>query len=101
MLTILHSKLFFSIKFIGDTMKLSKLINDYVECNNFEIKIDFDKVKIYYYDKIECFSSSKVVVLCKDKKVIINGKKLVVETMFEEYMIISGNINSIELGNDD
>ena len=82
-------------------MKLSKLVNDYVECNNFEIKINFDKVKIYYYDKIECFSSSKVVVLCKDKKVIINGKKLVVETMFEEYMIISGNINSIELGNDD
>ena len=101
MLTILHSKLFFSIKFIGDTMKLSKLVNDYVECNNFEIKIDFDKVKIYYYDKIEFFSSSKIIILYKDKKIIINGRNMIIETMFEEYLIISGNINSIELGNDD
>ena len=41
-------------KLIAENNKLQekKLVNDYVECNNFEIKIDFDKVKIYYYDKI-------------------------------------------------
>ena len=31
-------------------LKLKKIIDDYVECNNFEIKIIDGKVKIYYYD---------------------------------------------------
>ena len=33
-------------------MKIANIINDYVECNLFEIKIIDDRVKIYYYDKI-------------------------------------------------
>lgn len=79
-------------------MKLRKIIDNYVECNTFEIKIIDGKVKIYYYDKIDKFSSSRIVILKDNKRTIINGKKLVIETMFEEFIVISGLISSIELG---
>lgn len=79
-------------------MKLKKIIDDYVECNNFEIKIIDRKVKIYYYDNIERFTSNLIEVSSKNDRFIIKGKKLVIETMFVEYMVISGDIKMIELG---
>lgn len=78
-------------------MKLRKVIDDYVECNNFEIKIINGKVKIYYYDNIESFTSSMIVISSKNGTFKVKGKNLVIETMFEEYMVISGNINALEL----
>ena len=79
-------------------MKLKKIIDDYVECNNFEIKIIDRKVKIYYYDNIERFTSNLIEVSSKNDRFIIKGKSLVIETMFVEYMVISGDIKMIELG---
>lgn len=79
-------------------LKLKKIIDDYVECNNFEIKIIDKKVKIYYYDNIERFTSNLIEVSNKNDRFIIRGKNLVIETMFVEYMVISGDIKMIELG---
>ena len=79
-------------------MSLRKVINDYVECNNFEIKITNKKVKVYYYDNIENFTSSKVTISKDNELINIKGMDLVIETMFKEYLVISGKINSIELG---
>ena len=66
-------------------MKLKKIIDDYVECNN-------------YYDNIERFTSNLIEVSNKNDRFIIRGKNLVIETMFVEYMVISGDIKMIELG---
>lgn len=79
-------------------LKIRKIIDDYVECNNFEIKIIDRKVKIYYYDNIERFTSNLIEVSSKNDRFIIKGKNLVIETMFKEYMVISGDIKMIELG---
>lgn len=79
-------------------MKIRKIIDDYVECNNFEIKIIDRKVKIYYYDNIERFTSNLIEVSSKNDRFIIKGINLVIETMFKEYMVISGDIKLIELG---
>lgn len=79
-------------------MNIKKIINDYVECNEFEIKIINGKVKIYYYDKIEHFSNSKIIVSKGNQKVRVEGNELVIETMFEELIIIAGNVNQIVLG---
>lgn len=82
-------------------LKLRKVIDNYIECNNFEIKIVDRKVKVYYYGNIESFTSS-VIVISKDEDVVkIKGKNLVIETMFPEYVVISGNIKSLELGNNE
>lgn len=79
-------------------MKLKNIIDNYVECNTFQIKIINKKIKIYYYSKIEGFSSTQIEVLNDNNIVKIKGKNLVIETMFKEYIVISGNIKSIELG---
>lgn len=79
-------------------VNIKKIINDYVECNEFEIKIIKNKVKIYYYDKVEHFSSEKIIVLKNNDNYIIEGKNLVIETMFEEDLVICGNIKKITLG---
>lgn len=79
-------------------MKISNIINDYVECNLFEIKIIDDRVKIYYYDKIEHFSNSKIIVSKADKNYKIEGKNLIIEKLFKEFLVIKGNINKISLG---
>ncbi len=79
-------------------MNIKKIINDYVECNEFEIKIIKNKVKIYYYDKVEHFSNEKIIVLKNNDNYIIEGKNLVIETMFEEILVICGNIKKITLG---
>lgn len=69
-----------------------------MECNEFEIKIIKNKVKIYYYDKVEHFSNEKIIVLKNNDNYIIEGKNLVIETMFEEILVICGNIKKITLG---
>lgn len=69
-----------------------------MECNEFEIKIIKNKVKIYYYDKVEHFSNEKIIVLKNNDNYIIEGKNLVIETMFEEVLVICGNIKKITLG---
>ncbi len=80
-------------------VNIRKIINDYVECNNFEIKFTGGKVKVYYHDKIEHFSSDTIIVSKDDKKYKIEGKNMVIETMFKEMIVISGKVNKITLGN--
>ena len=82
-------------------MDIRKLVNDYVECNNFEIKIIDNKVKIYYYDSIDHFSSNKIIIMNNNKKYSVLGKKLVIESMYKEQIVIKGNIKSIVLENED
>ncbi len=79
-------------------VNIKRIINDYVECNEFEIKIIRGKVKVYYHDKIEHFSSDKIIVSKEGKRYAIEGKNMVIETMFEEMIVISGKINKITMG---
>lgn len=80
-------------------MNIRKLVDNYVECNEFEIKIINDKVKVFYYDKISHFSQCKISVVKNNKKIDIEGKNLVIETMFEELIVISGDIWKITMLN--
>ena len=78
-------------------MNLRKVLDDYVECNNFEIRYINNKITVFYYDTIENFTSN-IIEIKKDNKIIkIKGKNIVIETMFEEYLIINGDISLIEL----
>lgn len=79
-------------------MILKKIVDDFVECNNFEVKIKDRKVRIYYYDKIDSFTSNTIVVSKSEHIIKVKGKNLVIETMFPEYIVISGSIKQLELG---
>ena len=80
-------------------MNFMRLVNDYTECNKFEIQLDSSKAKIFYYDSIKNFSSNKIIILKDKKDYVIKGRNLVIDTMFVEYLIITGEIFSIEIGN--
>lgn len=72
-----------------------------MECDLFEIKIINNKVKVYYYDEIKGFSSNKITIVKKDNTYTIVGKNMVIETMFKEQIVISGEINNIILRTND
>ncbi len=81
-------------------MKFRNIINNYVECNEFEISYKNKKIKIYYYDEIESFSEKKIKIKKDNLIYMIIGSNMIIETMFKEYLIISGNIYKIVLEND-
>lgn len=77
-------------------MNIRNVIDNYIECNNFEVKYINNKLFIYYYNDIKDFSSNEINISYNDKKLIIKGNNLVIETMYKEYLIINGNIKSLE-----
>lgn len=79
-------------------LNIRNIVNEYVECNIFEIRVINEKVIIYYYDMVKHFSSNKIIVISKNKEYSILGKNMVIETMFKDQIIISGEINKIILG---
>lgn len=74
------------------------MLNQYVECNDFEVRVINGKVRVYYYDLVENFSSKRINIKHKNGKLIINGNSLVIETMFPELLIINGKISSLDFG---
>ena len=80
-------------------MNITKLVNDYTECNEFEIKIQDSNVKVYYYDKIINFLTTKITFLKDNKKYDIEGNNLNIQTMYKDFVIISGDIKKITIGN--
>ncbi|MCI5732542.1 MAG: hypothetical protein MR296_00665 [Tenericutes bacterium] len=77
---------------------INRYINDIVDANIFEISFKNDKLTIYYYDEIKEFKDDVIIILKNNKKLIIKGKKLRIESLYNEYLIIKGNILSINLG---
>lgn len=77
---------------------INRYINDIVDANIFEISFKNDKLTIYYYDEIKEFKDDVIIILKNNKKLIIKGKKLRIESLYNEYLTIKGNILSINLG---
>lgn len=77
---------------------INRYINDIVDANIFEISFKNNKLTIYYYDEIKEFKDDVIIILKNNKKLIIKGKKLRIESLYNEYLIIKGNILSINLG---
>ena len=77
---------------------INRYINDIVDANTFEISFKNDKLTIYYYDEIKEFKDDVIIILKNNKKLIIKGKKLRIESLYNEYLTIKRNILSINLG---
>ena len=79
-------------------MGIRNLVNNYAECNEFELKLKEGKINIYYYDKIVNFLNNKISVIKDDKRYDIEGKNLNISTMYQELLIITGIIEKISIG---
>ncbi len=88
---------FFAYYFIGDKMNLKKLINDYVECGNFTIKYCNNKLYIYYYNQINNVTSKNIIITKNNINYSIKGNNLSLDEMFEETLVIKGDIKLVEM----
>lgn len=77
-------------------MKINSILDDFTESNTFELKYVKGRLWIYYYDKIKNFTSNEIEVDKKENNIKIKGNNLVIETLYADYMIISGDLKTIE-----
>ncbi len=78
-------------------MNLKRIIDNYIELNDFEIKIKDNKIMLYYYDSIQSITNDKIIIKYSDKIVEVIGNNLAIETMFEDFLIIKGTIKKVIL----
>lgn len=78
-------------------MNIRELIDNYVECNTFEIKFKKRKLYVYYYDNINHFSSDKIELISNKDVFTVLGKKLIIEELYKELLVISGEISNIKI----
>lgn len=81
-------------------MNIKGVINNYTECNRFEIKYVNGRVYVYYYKKIENFTNKEITIIA-DKKYKIIGNKLIIDELKKEVISISGLIKSIVIDNNE
>jgi len=76
-------------------MKLIGKIENYLCDFEYKIVIKNNKVNIINYDEIIDFSLTKISVRYKNNKFIIEGKNLVISKMFDNEVLINGNITNV------
>ncbi len=76
-------------------MKLTKLIDNYVSEREFVITYRNNKLNIVNYSEILDFSSSKISVRYQDRTYSITGSNLVISKMFDDELLVIGDIQNI------
>lgn len=71
-------------------------IKSYILDDEVKITILNGKINIVNYIDIVSFESTKVIIKCDNKTVIINGKNLVISKLVHDEVLITGSINLIE-----
>ncbi len=83
---------------IGDNMNPFRKISDYIYDNEMTLHLYDNKVSVINYKEISSFASDKIVIKYNKGSITIVGNKLVVSTMLDNEMLISGEVKKIELG---
>lgn len=75
--------------------KLLRMVNDYVNDNNFSMIYKNKTLDVINYTKILDFSSSLISFEYKNNSYYVEGENLVISKMMEEEILITGNIKKI------
>lgn len=76
-------------------MKLISKLENYLNDLDYKIVVKNNQINIINYDEIIDFSLSKISIRYKNKKFIVEGTNLVITKMFDNEVLINGNICSI------
>ena len=74
-----------------------KKIRDYIVDDKLMIKILENEINIINLVDLVSIEDKKIIILTKDKKIIIRGNNLVISKLLENEVLIYGDINSLEL----
>lgn len=75
---------------------INKLVN-YIKDNNFKINYVNDSVNVVNYDKIIEIENTVITITKEDKIIFIKGNDLRLNKLLDNEVVITGNINKIEL----
>lgn len=75
--------------------KLLRMVNNYVNDNNFSIIYKNRTLDVINYTKILDFSSTLISFEYKNNSYYVEGENLVISKMMEEEILITGNIKKI------
>lgn len=73
-------------------------LTNYVKEQEFYINIWKNKINIVNFKKIVILEEEKIVVMSPDSKIVIKGKKISINKLLDDEILITGIFNSIELG---
>ena len=77
-------------------MKIVNDIRSFINDDELKVTIQNNKINILNYKDIGHFDSNKVIVKCDNKKIIIEGKNLVVSKLINDEILINGDYYKIE-----
>ena len=72
-------------------------IKNYIEDNEFHFDIFLNRIHIVNYTKIISLSDTRIIISSSDKKVTFIGNKLTLVKMFDDELLIKGNLQKVEL----
>lgn len=75
---------------------IKKIVN-YIKDNSFKINYVSDSINIVNYDKILELTDNVITISKDSKLIIIRGSKLKLTKLLDNEVLITGNINKIEL----
>ena len=78
-------------------MKMLKRIDNYLNERKYKITLNENMINIQNYDEIINFTLTNISVKCSDKVINIDGTNLTITKMFENEVLITGNIISIRI----
>lgn len=79
-------------------MKVLDRLTEYIYDKKLSIHIYEKKVNIVNYKEITNFSTNKITIVYDSGTITVSGKNLVVSKLLDNELLISGEINQIELG---
>lgn len=76
-----------------------KKIFDYVKTNQLRIVYSNNKINVLNYNQIGIFNNESIEILTKIKKILIKGNNLTINRLFDNELMIEGEINNISFIN--
>ncbi len=76
-----------------------KYLREYIDNNEFKLTLLNERVNILNYDKLIQINDKEMVIAIKDKKIVITGNNLAISKLLDRELLITGNINVIEVKN--
>lgn len=73
-----------------------KKILDYIKDTKFKIIIYDNKIDICNYKEIIIFESNRIVINCNTFNISIKGNNLIINKVYDNEVLITGNILNIE-----
>ena len=78
-------------------MKIIDRLDNYLYDREYKIIIKENYVDIINYDEIIDFSTLKIAVKYKNKKITIEGTNLVISKMVDNEVLVTGNIATVSI----